>query len=1022
MSGPWTRRQFLARAAPGARCVVWLLLWACWPGGGAEALGGPPAGGGRGFPVIAGRGDGSGSFPDDCTPVTNWREYTYKWVEEKAETDDGKVKTTRREVADKLVLENIVWRVPLPNMGQGVPICVGRKVFVTCEPGWRHAEPLLLCVDADSGKLLWQREVDHFDLLPADEQAEAKAVRKRFWEKHRIAWRMNYDASIGGVEVVQRLKRRAAELDIGIGTGWRAGYGYPGRFSKIRDSDGIPFTFAVDGNKGARGGSRETSWLFRSHRWRMPSWHQGSVGFAYAAPVSDGRCVYVANTHRVLACYDLDGNLVWMRWHRDALPNRSDLVSAPILTGWPEGLPRRGGPAGDAGMVLVCWDDTVTGAARLGGNRYEVWAYDKASGETLWSRPIRTGICAPMLPLRLTSPDGRRRLDVVVAEDGTVLRLRDGEVLTGGIGKAAPVNLVTDGVDTIFLGNGTAGGHHTPGADQKWAEQGIIAVKLALTQADEAAASLLWRAKVTCGSAALVFHKGVLYVFKGGGCAALDAKTGQVLAREAKGLARYDGYATAAAGKHLFQLENEGKCCVLQAAPEMKVVSRPRLEMAAPEGEKKDQVIEQTGKAAVGGGGWFGWHFGRTAPFLTGNRIFIRSMDYLYCIGKKDEPFRPSKAFAAAEAAGEGDAPPEAAQPGVAPEPDKTAAELIADLQSGGLSDRIKAAEALGRMGPRAAEAVEALTAALGDPYWDVRQAASEALRRIGPAAVPALVKTLKAPHFWPRTCAARTLGRIGPAARDAVVALAEEVGDPSQDMRCEALYALVQIRDIAPAASQVAKALDDPAYPVRDLAIRALWLCGKDAMPAAVKLLKGTLRKDWDRYNAVLNGIGHAGAAAVPMMLELLGKDDAQLQVWAATGLRHMGSRARPAVPVLLGLLKTSTNTSVRAAIVGLLPAAAPAEQAMPLLIEALGDADATVAAEACGAVARMGTDAIPALVKVVREGKMGARMGAVGALKQFGPRAAEAAPALREAVKGQPFPVQLAIRDALKAIAPDK
>lgn len=55
---------------------------------------------------------------------------------------------------------------------------------------------------------------------------------------------------------------------------------------------------------------------------------------------------------------------------------------------------------------------------------------------------------------------------------------------------------------------------------------------------------------------------------------------------------------------------------------------------------------------------------------------------------------------------------------------------------------RWAAADALGKIGPAAAEAVPALTAALTDADWDVRRAAADALGRIGPEAaevVPAL-------------------------------------------------------------------------------------------------------------------------------------------------------------------------------------------------------------------------------------------------------------------------------------------
>ena len=42
---------------------------------------------------------------------------------------------------------------------------------------------------------------------------------------------------------------------------------------------------------------------------------------------------------------------------------------------------------------------------------------------------------------------------------------------------------------------------------------------------------------------------------------------------------------------------------------------------------------------------FYGWHAAYSAPFASGNRLFIRTFDALYCFGDKDQPFVPSKAF-----------------------------------------------------------------------------------------------------------------------------------------------------------------------------------------------------------------------------------------------------------------------------------------------------------------------------------------------------------------------------------------
>ena len=85
-------------------------------------------------------------------------------------------------------------------------------------------------------------------------------------------------------------------------------------------------------------------------------------------------------------------------------------------------------------------------------------------------------------------------------------------------------------------------------------------------------------------------------------------------------------------------------------------------------------------------------------------------------------------------------------------------------------AERACAADALGELGPLAAPAVGALTAALDDSSLAVQIEALIALERIGPAAreaVPALVAVLKRDNSRIRDRAIEVLGAIGP---DAVV------------------------------------------------------------------------------------------------------------------------------------------------------------------------------------------------------------------------------------------------------------
>jgi hypothetical protein len=86
------------------------------------------------------RGDGSGHFPGATPPVT--------W--------------------NALTGEGVVWKTTLPGMSFSSAIVVGRKVFAVSSP--HH----LFCLDADSGQILWQKDVDPVGLLAKDRAAEVR--------------------------------------------------------------------------------------------------------------------------------------------------------------------------------------------------------------------------------------------------------------------------------------------------------------------------------------------------------------------------------------------------------------------------------------------------------------------------------------------------------------------------------------------------------------------------------------------------------------------------------------------------------------------------------------------------------------------------------------------------------------------------------------------------------------------------------------------------------------------------------
>ncbi len=80
--------------------------------------------------------------------------------------------------------ENVVWKTAMPGFGASSPITLGDKIFVTCYSGYgldkeepgelKNLRRHLLCVDRDSGKILW--EATSKALLPELEYGRYSAL------------------------------------------------------------------------------------------------------------------------------------------------------------------------------------------------------------------------------------------------------------------------------------------------------------------------------------------------------------------------------------------------------------------------------------------------------------------------------------------------------------------------------------------------------------------------------------------------------------------------------------------------------------------------------------------------------------------------------------------------------------------------------------------------------------------------------------------------------------------------------
>jgi len=162
------------------------------------------------------RGDGSGRFPG-ATPPVAW---------------------------DLAKGTGVKWNVAIPGKSVSSVIVVGKKVFATASP--HH----VVCLDAETGKQLWTKDVDPLSILAKD---QAESLRKDL------------------AALVVQLKATPTDKTLGKRVGELA--------SKGAVDESLPYA--------------------------------GFMTLAPATPASDGQRVYVQFPAGVLAAYDLDGKEAW---------------------------------------------------------------------------------------------------------------------------------------------------------------------------------------------------------------------------------------------------------------------------------------------------------------------------------------------------------------------------------------------------------------------------------------------------------------------------------------------------------------------------------------------------------------------------------------------------------------------------------------------------------------------------------------------------------------------------------------
>ncbi|MFP4054352.1 MAG: PQQ-binding-like beta-propeller repeat protein [Phycisphaerae bacterium] len=190
--------------------------------------------------------------------------------------------------------DGVKWETPLPIWGHGSPVTVAGKIFLMCEVGPKNPFPLLVCLDAETGKVLWKKEVDHTPAIApgSERQQELRGRVKAYFDRE-----------------AELLAKSAS------GKGRK-------RFTPKKD----------------KAQNREEKALYASMGFMRDKFRRAQYcsayacfGDAYATPVTDGKHVYVSTLWGGFACYDFEGRLKWVSFSRGGRWTWCNLGRSPII-------------------------------------------------------------------------------------------------------------------------------------------------------------------------------------------------------------------------------------------------------------------------------------------------------------------------------------------------------------------------------------------------------------------------------------------------------------------------------------------------------------------------------------------------------------------------------------------------------------------------------------------------------------------------------------------------------------------
>lgn len=353
------------------------------------------------------RGDGTGRFPGAVNPCLKWYEHGV------------------RPGPDT----NILWKTELRGFTQSHPIVVGDRVITLEEPNF------VVCLNTNGGKVLWRKECDHLTQFPEKDRQRARKLLREisasYFKAQALhleytwltgAWRYPISGERprkGNIDDTPATRDRIAQIQ----KEWAACAfgGTPGQPASPGHGlmPFVPKTVKYD---------ELASWLtdcqvdFGICPTIMGNPTQMMQhGQTQGTPASDGTHVYATFGYGHTVCLDLEGNIVWMQWFPHVL-DRAKVLGTTKHSPWPGYM--RKGLTGPSPLLLA--DKLIVTQG------YAIRALDKTTGNLLWEMKYGNGMeaddgrIAYRGPAPLTLRDGTQ---VLVCPQGYIIRLADGKVL-----------------------------------------------------------------------------------------------------------------------------------------------------------------------------------------------------------------------------------------------------------------------------------------------------------------------------------------------------------------------------------------------------------------------------------------------------------------------------------------------------------------------------------------------------------------------------------------------------------------